>query len=98
MPKTIGRPMKYKQFLLILEDQEIYTPATIVRFGRSKQLFDPDLGEAASKKAGLKIRHTLARLSTNRQFPHQGDGWVSIRGQPPLRGWFGWRWKETINR
>ncbi len=96
MANPIGRPMKYRQFLTILEDEKVYTPATIVRLGEAKGLIDPELEGAERKKVKMKIRHSLARFSSNHFFPMAGDGWVTLKGQPPLRGWFGKRWKNNL--
>jgi hypothetical protein len=96
MLKGKGRPLKYAHFINILCDDLIYSPATIVRYGSELGLFDRKLKGGALKAAKVKVRHTLARLSCNRGFPHQGDGWTTIAGQAPLRGWLGARWKEAI--
>ena len=96
MIKPKGRPMKYAHFITILEDQVIYTPATIVRYGASMGFFDKRLKGEALKAAKMKVRHTLARLSANRDFPKGGDGWTVIPGQAPLRGWLGRRWKAAL--
>ncbi len=96
MANPVGRPMKYKHFLTILEDKVVYTPAKIVSHGEDHGLMNP-LPEAIDpKRQRLRIRHTLARFSANHKFPKQGDGWVYISGQPPMRGWFGWRWKKAL--
>lgn len=91
-----GRRFKYLPFLEILAPDEVYSPATIVRFGELEGLLD-HLNPEEIRAARRKIRHTLARLSTNRGFPYKGDGWVEIPGQAPLRGWFGWRWKDAVS-
>ncbi len=96
MPNPIGRPMKYKKFLTILRDEEIYTPATILKNGIQNGLLDESLKGEALKKQKLRIRHSLARYSSNHFFPRKGDGFVDLPGQPPLRGWTGARWKENL--
>ena len=96
MAKPIGRPMKYKHFITILDDETVYSPASIVRLGEKQGLIDPDLDEAQRKKERLRIRHTLARFSQNHQFSQEGDGLVMIKGQTPTRGWFGKRWKAAL--
>jgi len=96
MARPKGRPMKYAHFIKVLEDHVIYTPATIVRYGATMGFFEKGLKGDALKSAKLKVRHTLARLSANREFPKDGDGWTVIPGQAPLRGWFGRRWKEAL--
>ncbi len=97
MANPIGRPMKYRRFITMLEDEKIYCPATIVRLGEEKGLFNPDLDKERLKKVKMKVRHSLARFSSNHMFPRDGDGHVErIHGQPPLRGWTGKRWKEHL--
>lgn len=98
MARPKGRPMKYAHFIKILEDNVIYTPATIVRYGVSMGFFEKGLKGPALKAAKLKVRHTLARLSANRDFPKGGDGWTVIPGQAPLRGWYGRRWKAALRK
>ena len=95
MQRKIGRPLKYPQFLQALEDREVYTPASIARLGEEKGLLE-DIPPEQRKSHCLKIRHTLARMSTNQQFPQGGDGTVFLRGQQPSRGWFGSRWKDCL--
>lgn len=91
-----GRPMKYAHFIRILRDDVIYSPASIVRYGFVLGFFDKSLKGQALKIQWTKIRHTLARLSANRGFPREGDGWTVIEGQAPMRGWFGARWKQAL--
>ena len=98
MNNPVGRPMKYKRFLEVLGDEEIHTPATIVRTGEAKGLFGQLLTGEDLKKARLKVRHSLARFSSNHGFPKAGDGWVDLAGQPPQRGWFGKRWKRNAHK
>lgn len=91
-----GPRLKYRAFIDVLEEDLVYSPATIVRQGEVLGLLDLLLRGEDCRDVRRKIRHTLARLSTNRGFPYEGDGWVEIPGQAPLRGWFGWRWKQAI--
>ena len=96
MANPIGRPMKYGQFIEILEDDRIYSPATIVAHGERHNLVPKEGKQEELKKQRMRIRHSLSRFSQNHQFPFGGDGQVSdvIKGQPPQRGWYGHRWKE----
>ncbi len=96
MANPVGRPMKYKHYLTILENKVVYTPAKIVSHGEENGLMNSSLEEDDRKRERLRIRHTLARFSANHKFPKEGDGWVDIRGQPLMRGWFGWRWKKAL--
>jgi len=95
MEKRIGRPLKYKAFLIELEDDEVYTPAKIVRCGEERGLFRHLNGEALAK-ARVRVRHTLSRFRANHFFPEEGDGMVRIQGQSPTPGWYGKRWKEDL--
>ena len=96
MANPVGRPMKYKNLVADLEDKTVYSPATIVNRGETRGLINPELTKEQRKKERLRIRHTLARFSSNHNFPIEGDGLVLIKGQTPIRGWFGWRWKKAL--
>ena len=88
--------MKYAYLLLELEDERIYSPATIV----NQSLQDGILtltSEEDPKIQRVKIRHSLARLSKNHGFPEEGDGTVQLAGQAPIRGWTGKRWKAALS-
>ena len=99
MPKSVGRPMKYKPFLMALDDDRVYCPATIVLNGERKGLFSPDLDRDRLRQQKVRIRHTFARFSVNHGFPRKGDGLSSdlIEGQAPQRGWLGSRWKHRFS-
>ncbi|CAM2006967.1 hypothetical protein [Acanthopleuribacter pedis] len=96
MKSKAGRPMKYAFLLLELEDDQIYTPATIVNRGLSEGTLTLESSED-HKQQRVKIRHSLARLSKNHGFPEQGDGTVQLAGQAPIRGWSGKRWKAALS-
>lgn len=93
----MAKPFKYKIFVESLDPNEIYSPASIVRHGE-KAGFLEGLSEKELKLTRRRIRHTFARLSTNRRFPYLGDGWFKLPGQAPLRGWYGWRWQDAIKK
>lgn len=95
MEKKRGRPMKYAHFLMTLEDSKIYSAATIVRNGERLGFFPKGLKGDALKEAKTRVRMALGRLSSNRHFPYEGDGFLRIKGQPPVRGWTGKRWKAA---
>ena len=96
MKNPVGRPMKYRHFVLILEDETLYCPATIVEHASRHGLVSSSGRQEEGKKLRIRIRHTLARFSKNHQFPEMGDGLVVMRGQAPQRAWFGWRWKKAL--
>ena len=99
MTRRIGRPMKYSPLLAALDNEKIYCPASIVHHAQATGLLDELWPGKNDKQARLKARHSLARFTVGHHFPKTGDGLISepIPGQPPLRGWFGWRWKEACS-
>ena len=90
--------MKYKPFLIALEDDKIYCPATIVLNGEKNGLFPSEMDVEELRRQKVRIRHTFARFSANHGFPREGDGPSSdfVPGQAPQRGWLGSRWKHRI--
>ena len=42
--RRVGRPLKYSPFLQLLEDDVVYTPASIVSAGAEAGLFQPSQG------------------------------------------------------
>ena len=89
----VGRPMKYKHFILMLEEDGLFTPAAIADDGENKGFVQPFIDGDNYGEVRRRIRHTLARLSQNHDFPKEGDGMINREGQQPQRGWYGWRWK-----
>lgn len=96
-----GRPLKYTEVFTILEDNQLYSAASIVRLAEQRRLFSRRRKLTLQvKKDGLatvkrRIRLTLNRLQKNHQFPVEGDGLLTIPGQRPTAAWFGWRWKRV---
>ncbi len=88
--------MKYKGIIERLEEDDLYTPATIAAFAE-KIGFVKDQDQAQKRLAKQRIRIALGRFSNNHGFPDEGDGMVTIKGQSPTPGWFGWRWKAALN-
>lgn len=86
------------KFLLILKDDEIHTPASIVRHGERQGLIDSSQPKNTLSLERRRIRHSLGGFSRNHYFPKAGDGWVAIQGQAPSCGWFGWRWKKALKQ
>lgn len=88
--------MKYKILIEMLDEDQIYTPATIAAFAEEKGFIQ--VQESARRRLEKqRIRIALGRFSNNHEFPDQGDGMVTIRGQAPTPGWFGWRWKAALH-
>lgn len=91
MIRKQGRPKKYVKFLESLDNQEVYSPASIVDHGISIGLFFK-----SSRTARRRARHSFRQLALNHGFPREGDGWVIRKGQRPAIGYLGKRWKEAI--
>ena len=94
MKQRVGRPLKYAHLLIALDDNAVYSPAMIARYGEETGLLRTDLSRASLKKQRQRIRHTLARYRINHDFPETGDGTVRVPGQSISLGWYGRRWKE----
>ena len=95
MKSPFGRPIKYGYIIAKLEDDTLYSPATIARFAAENGLLsssDPET-QAIERK---RIRLALGRLASSREFPPFGDGTVNLKGQPPTPAWYGWRWRSAI--
>jgi len=89
-PKVIGRPMKYRDLIMELDNYEIYTPAKIARGAWLRGWTQNDVSRQLFRQ---RVRVSLARFAANHAFPDEGDGIVALQGQAPTPGWFGWRWK-----
>jgi len=92
----IGRPMRYGEIIHALDDQTLYSPALIASLGVDIGLIEGETVEEVKINRG-RCRHALGRLVINHSFPDEGDGLVSVPGQAPTPGWFGWRFKETLS-
>lgn len=98
----LGRPLKYKEIIEALNPNELYSAAKIVRFAEASEMLNDHLEEDLPPEAALdlakrRIRITLGRFSSNHGFPRRGDGTVRLKGQPPVRGWYGKRWQEKLS-
>ncbi len=91
----MSRPAKYRHILDQLESEELYSPALIARLGMDQGLapFDEELNEEETRFIYRRVRICLSQHARNHGFPKEGDGQVKIKGQKPLKAWFGWRWK-----
>ena len=96
MRKPIGRPMKYKLLIESLDDDDLYTPGAIASYAEENGFIPPG-GPDQKRLYKQRIRIALGRFSNNHNFPDEGDGMVTVRGQAPTPGWFGWRWKAAIS-
>lgn len=90
-----GRPNKYGTVISKLKLNKIYSPASIAKFASRSGLLD----QGDPEETYRRIRISLARMTHMKSdlFPFGGDGQVMQKGQPPMPGWFGWRWKQAYN-
>jgi len=94
--RPIGRPSKYGQILRKLEDDDLYTPASVADFAIEKGFIEGEDAKAL-RLARQRVRIAMARWTDNKGFPDEGDGHVTLKGQAPTPGWFGWRWKAALD-
>ena len=90
----IGRPMKYKQILENLDDNAVYTAAMVAETASQLNMLSEDPVERQKEKK--LIRHTMVRLTQNHKFPRPGDEIVKLKKQRARNGWYGWRWKRSM--
>jgi len=102
-PRVGRRPLKYRHLIDILEDDTLYSPASIVRNGEEKGLLPVPDGDVPFSPAdqerseqAMRIRHSLARFADNHKFPRPSEGFVKLFGQAPAPGWFGATWKAAL--
>ena len=91
-----GRPLKYRNLIEALEDETIYSAGAIARNGEEKGLLPQTATREEKNKQRVRIRHTLVRFAGNHNFPQPGEGWVELKGQAAVRGWFGATWKAAL--
>ncbi len=87
------RPKKYKKLIRSLDEDVVYSPATIAAFALDNQLLEDEGVDL--KKQAQRVRIAMGNFSNQHEFPDHGDAMVIIRGQSPKPGWFGWRWKNA---
>jgi len=88
---SIGRPRKYMPIINQLDPHTLYTPAMIAQIAIDQS---QPLTEAQRKQTYTRVRITLGRYSNTHDFPDEGDGMVTLKGQAPCPAWFGWRWQK----
>ncbi|MDJ0835088.1 MAG: hypothetical protein QNK37_01145 [Acidobacteriota bacterium] len=74
--------MKYAQYIEALEDNRLYAAGTI-----------PTVTNPIERR---RMRIAFIHFRKSRGFPDRGDGFLTIPGQAPFPGWFGWRWKAAL--
>ena len=95
MKDYIGRPLKYKELIYDLDDDIIYSPARIANHAQESG-YILSLDHDVIRLQKQRIRIALARLSSYRGFPENGDGLVTLPGQATTVGWLGSRWKQSM--
>jgi len=90
---TKGRPHKYAAIINTLEDETLYSPASMAQFAKDAGLLDQ---EGPDYVPYQRLRVTMGRNANNHHFPDEGDGLITLPGQSPCPGWFGWRWKSML--
>jgi len=88
--------MKYKKLIELLDEDELYTPAVIAAFAEETGFIQAD-DKATLRLERQRVRIAMGRFSNNHCFPDEGDGMITIRGQSPTPGWFGWRWQAALS-
>jgi len=95
--RPLGRPMKYNKLLVLLGDDELYTPASIALFAVTCGFVEEGRADKMRMEK-QRIRIALGRFSNNHAFPDEGDGMLRLPGQAPTPAWFGWRWKAAADK
>ena len=91
----IGRPMKYKDLIEMLDDDQLYSPGAIASFAMtSGYLSESDPNRVKVEKR--RIRISLVQFVRNHGFPPKGDGLIKVKGQALTVGYFGSRWKKAV--
>ena len=96
--RPIGRPRIYNEIIKMLREDELYTPAVIAQFAEAHDMLPnhPQTPEQI-RLAKQRIRISMIRYATIRNFQAYSDGMVKLKGQAPTPGWFGWRWIAGLN-
>lgn len=87
--------MKYADLINALDRLTIYTPALVARFADERGYIE-ERDPAKHKKLLLRIRIAMGRFSNNKGFHDAGDGVVTLKGQAPTPGWYGWHWQQAL--
>ncbi|MDJ0836551.1 MAG: hypothetical protein QNK37_08535 [Acidobacteriota bacterium] len=82
--------MKYAHIIQALDENTLYSPATIARFAEANGLL-PIVEHALQR-----VKVSMGRLRAYHSFPQGGDGMIRLSGQSPKPGWYGRRWKLLI--
>ena len=87
--------MKYRVHIELLDNDVAYSPAGVVENAEKKGLFAHSV-PSERNKTRRRMRHSLARFAINHKFPAKADGLAEVKGQSPVRAWFGRRWKSGL--
>jgi hypothetical protein len=91
----IGRPMKYKVLIELLDDDQLYSPGAIASFAVNSGYIEESSPEQV-KVEKRRIRIALVQFVRNHGFPTTGDGLIKVKGQALTVGYYGKRWKEAV--
>ena len=78
----------YEHLLETLDDDHLYTAASIVMFARDHGLLT---GKEPARIEMQRVRIILGRQARSRGFPADGD-----ELQSGIPAWLGWRWKGSL--
>ena len=93
----VGRPLKYLDYLRLLDNETLYCPSSIAAAGLEAGLMS-QVAKPDRARLRQRIRLTLGRLARSRDFPEQGDGQVKPSPkQCYYPAWRGSRWKSVLD-
>lgn len=84
--------MYYKDLVLSLEDDRLYSASTIAQLAFEGEGIN---FKKARKPTRVNLRHSLCLLARQADFPREGDGLVFQRGVAAASAWYGKRWKQA---
>ena len=97
MKRRPGRPHKYTAVIELLDDDTLYTAASISYLAEKEALLTGDSPQEIEKSRD-RVRIAMGRLSHNHAFPAKAHGYLKLPGQEPARAWYGRLWKEAYDK
>ena len=97
MSRRVGRPMRYGQFIIRLDNEECYSVNSIIENARKNNLFAFIEDEDKDDFAVIRRRafDALSKLKV-KYLPRKEDGYTYNQFSTPEPAWYGWRWKEAL--
>ena len=96
--KRMGRPDKCSHIIKALDSKTLYTSGMIAELAEAKKLNPFDEVLEKGELARTRIRTAMGDRAMYHFFPDQGDDKVQPLGrQRSYPGWYGFRWKETLD-